>query len=106
LRVNTSNDVVGVELSGALKNVLAIAAGMIEGLELGNNALAAVVAQGCAEIRWLATKMGAKPETLSGLSGTGDIMLTCFVPLRRVLIISTPVPVRPRSRCERRSLRS
>ena len=106
LRVNTSNDVVGVELSGALKNVLAIAAGMIEGLELGNNALAAVVAQGCAEIRWLATKMGAKPETLSGLSGTGDIMLTCFVPLRRVLIISTPVPVLPRSRRERRSLRS
>ena len=83
LRVNTSADVVGVEMSGALKNVLAIAAGMIEGLELGNNALASVVAQGCAEIRWLASKMGARPETLAGLSGTGDIMLTCFVNLSR-----------------------
>ena len=83
LRVNTSTDVVGVEMSGALKNVLAIAAGMVDGLELGNNALAAVVAQGCAEIRWLAQRMGAKPATLAGLSGTGDIMLTCFVPLSR-----------------------
>ena len=83
LRVNTSTDVVGVEMSGALKNVLAIAAGIIEGLELGNNAMAALVAQGCAEIRWLAGKMGAKSETLSGLSGTGDIMLTCFVNLSR-----------------------
>ena len=83
LRVNTSADVVGVEMSGALKNVLAIAAGIVEGLELGNNAMAALVAQGCAEIRWLAGKMGAKSETLSGLSGTGDIMLTCFVNLSR-----------------------
>ena len=83
LRVNTSADVVGVEMSGALKNVLAIAAGMIEGLELGNNALASVVAQRCAEIRWLASKMCARPETLAGLSGTGDIMLTCFVNLSR-----------------------
>jgi glycerol-3-phosphate dehydrogenase (NAD+) len=73
LRVNTSTDVVGVEMSGALKNVLAIAAGIVDGLELGNNALAAVVAQGCAEIRWLAQRMGAKPATLAGLSGTGDM---------------------------------
>ena len=70
LRVNTSNDVVGVEMSGALKNVLAIAAGIVDGLELGNNALAAVVAQGCAEIRWLAQRMGASPRRC-GLSGTG-----------------------------------
>ena len=54
-----------MEMSGALKNVLAIAAGMVEGLELGNNAMAALVAQGCAEIRWLAGKMGARPETLA-----------------------------------------
>jgi glycerol-3-phosphate dehydrogenase (NAD+) len=81
--VNTSTDVVGVEMSGALKNVLAIAAGIVEGLELGNNAMAALVAQGCAEIRWLAGKLGAKSETLAGLSGTGDIMLTCFVNLSR-----------------------
>ena len=83
LRVNTSTDVIGVEMSGALKNVLAIAAGIVEGLELGNNAMAALVAQGCAEIRWLAGKLGAKSETLAGLSGTGDIMLTCFVNLSR-----------------------
>ena len=83
LRVNTSADVVGVEVAGALKNVLAIAAGMMEGLQLGNNAMAALVAQGCSEIRWLAERMGADPVTLSGVSGVGDIMLTCFVPLSR-----------------------
>ena len=83
LRVNTSGDVTGVEIAGALKNVLAIAAGMVEGLELGNNAMAALVAQGCSEIRWLAERLGAEPVTLSGLSGVGDIMLTCFVPLSR-----------------------
>lgn len=83
LRVNTSTDVTGVELSGAMKNVLAIAAGIVEGLKLGNNAMAALVAQGVTEIRWLAGKMGARPETLSGVSGTGDIMLTCFVNLSR-----------------------
>jgi glycerol-3-phosphate dehydrogenase (NAD+) len=66
-----------------MKNVLAIAAGIVEGLELGNNAMAALVAQGVAEIRWLAGKMGARSETLAGVSGTGDIMLTCFVNLSR-----------------------
>ncbi|CAI9091896.1 OLC1v1027006C1 [Oldenlandia corymbosa var. corymbosa] len=83
LRINTSSDVTGVEIAGALKNVLAIAAGIVEGLNLGNNSMAALVAQGCSEIRWLATKMGAKSTTLTGLSGTGDIMLTCFVNLSR-----------------------
>lgn len=83
LRVNTSTDVVGVEMAGALKNVLAIAAGIVEGMQLGNNCMAALVAQGCSEIRWLAEKMGAKSHTLSGLSGSGDIMLTCFVNLSR-----------------------
>ncbi|XP_068644250.1 glycerol-3-phosphate dehydrogenase [NAD(+)] 2, chloroplastic-like isoform X2 [Aristolochia californica] len=83
LRINSSNDVTGVEIAGALKNVLAIAAGIVEGMNLGNNCMAALVAQGCSEIRWLATKMGAKPATLTGLSGTGDIMLTCFVNLSR-----------------------
>jgi glycerol-3-phosphate dehydrogenase (NAD+) len=83
LRVNISDDVVGVEIAGALKNVLAIAAGIVEGLELGNNAMAALTSQGCAEIRWLAEKMGAKPATLSGPAGVGDIMLTCFVNLSR-----------------------
>lgn len=120
-------------MAGALKNVLAIAAGIVEGMQLGNNCMAALVAQGCAEIRWLAEKvtptmsctshvkssgcgllsptercrsawkdfheiyttftsnlnpfsisqMGAKSATLAGLSGTGDIMLTCFVKLSR-----------------------
>ncbi|XP_031115287.1 glycerol-3-phosphate dehydrogenase [NAD(+)] 2, chloroplastic-like isoform X1 [Ipomoea triloba] len=83
LRINTSSDVTGIEIAGALKNVLAIAAGIVEGLNLGNNSMAALVAQGCSEIRWLATKMGAKSTTLTGLSGTGDIMLTCFVNLSR-----------------------
>lgn len=83
LRINTSSDVVGVEIAGALKNVLAIAAGIVEGMELGNNCMAALVAQGCSEIRWLAEKMGAKAATLAGLSGAGDIMLTCFVNLSR-----------------------
>lgn len=83
LRISTSSDVAGVEIAGALKNVLAIAAGIVEGLNLGNNSMAALVAQGCSEIRWLATKMGAKSTTVTGLSGTGDIMLTCFVNLSR-----------------------
>ncbi|XP_071723252.1 glycerol-3-phosphate dehydrogenase [NAD(+)] 2, chloroplastic-like [Rutidosis leptorrhynchoides] len=83
LRISTSSDVTGVEIAGALKNVLAIAAGIVEGMDLGNNSMAALVAQGCSEIRWLATKMGAKPTTITGLSGTGDIMLTCFVNLSR-----------------------
>ncbi|CAL5076345.1 unnamed protein product [Urochloa decumbens] len=83
LRISTSSDVTGVEIAGALKNVLAIAAGIVEGMNLGNNCMAALVAQGCSEIRWLATKMGGKPTTLSGLSGSGDIMLTCFVNLSR-----------------------
>ena len=83
LRVNTTTDVTGVEICGALKNVLALAAGIVEGLDLGNNAMAALVAQGCSEIRWLAEKMGAKPATISGLSGLGDIMLTCYGSLSR-----------------------
>lgn len=83
LRISTSSDVTGVEIAGALKNVLAIAAGIVEGMELGNNSMAALVTQGCSEIRWLATKMGGKAATITGLSGSGDIMLTCFVNLSR-----------------------
>ncbi|XP_031486442.1 glycerol-3-phosphate dehydrogenase [NAD(+)] 2, chloroplastic isoform X1 [Nymphaea colorata] len=83
VRISSSSDVTGVEIAGALKNVLAIAAGIVEGMNLGNNCMAALVAQGCSEIRWLATKMGAKSTTLTGLSGTGDIMLTCFINLSR-----------------------
>lgn len=90
LRVNITTDVTGVEICGALKNVLALAAGIVEGLDLGNNAMAALVAQGCAEIRWLAEKMGAKPATVSGLSGLGDIMLTCYGSLSRNRCVTVP----------------
>ncbi|GMH40060.1 hypothetical protein BSKO_07964 [Bryopsis sp. KO-2023] len=83
VRVNTSADVVGVEVCGATKNVLAIAAGIVEGLDLGHNAMAGLIAQGCSEIRWLSKKMGARPETVAGLSGLGDIMLTCYGDLSR-----------------------
>lgn len=82
-RVSITDDIIGVEVAGALKNVLAIAAGICEGLGLGLNAMSALVCQGSAEIRWLATAMGARPETLAGLSGTGDILLTCYGNLSR-----------------------
>eukprot|EP00931_Biecheleriopsis_adriatica_P089317 TRINITY_DN63471_c0_g1_i1.p1 TRINITY_DN63471_c0_g1~~TRINITY_DN63471_c0_g1_i1.p1 ORF type:complete len:496 (+),score=90.49 TRINITY_DN63471_c0_g1_i1:39-1526(+) len=82
-RVSITDDVLGVEVAGALKNVLAIAAGICEGLGLGTNAMSALVTQGNAEIRWLATAMGARSETLAGLSGMGDILLTCFGSLSR-----------------------
>ena len=82
-RVNTSEDVLGVELAGALKNVLAIAAGVVEGLGLGHNTMAALVTQGLNEIRMLCETMGADVHTISGPAGAGDTMLTCFVNLSR-----------------------
>jgi len=76
-RVYTSDDVVGVEISGALKNILGIAAGLVDGLKLGNNAKAALIARGLNEIMRLGLKMGAKLETFLGLAGVGDIVVTC-----------------------------
>ncbi|PID33752.1 MAG: glycerol-3-phosphate dehydrogenase [Thiotrichales bacterium] len=76
-RVYTSSDVLGVELGGAIKNVLAIAAGISDGLGFGANARAAIITRGLAEIMRLADKMGAKHETIMGLSGVGDLVLTC-----------------------------
>lgn len=76
-RVYTSDDVLGVELGGAVKNVLAIAAGISDGLGFGANARAAIITRGLAEIMRLADKMGAKNETIMGLSGVGDLVLTC-----------------------------
>ncbi len=76
-RVYTSNDVLGVELGGAVKNVLAIAAGISDGLGFGANARAAIITRGLAEIIRLAESMGAKNETIMGLSGVGDLVLTC-----------------------------
>lgn len=72
-----ASDVVGVELCGALKNVVAIAAGIASGMGIGENAMALLVTRGLAEITALATAMGAKPGTLAGLAGAGDLMVTC-----------------------------
>jgi glycerol-3-phosphate dehydrogenase (NAD(P)+) len=74
---------VGVELGGALKNVMAIAAGMAVGLGLGHNATAALITRGLAEIARLGTQLGANPLTLSGLAGMGDLILTCTGALSR-----------------------
>ncbi len=82
-RLYTSTDVVGVELGGALKNVIAIAAGAADGLGLGTNTIAALITRGLAEITRLAVKKGANPLTLAGLSGMGDLVLTCTGPLSR-----------------------
>jgi len=83
LRVYTHHDVLGVELGGALKNVMAIAAGVSDGLNLGHNARAALITRGLAEIMRLGKKMGADTFTFSGLSGLGDLILTCTSPLSR-----------------------
>ena len=83
LRVYTSEDTVGVELGGALKNVMAIGAGMIEGLRLGSNTQAAYITRALAEIRRLGKALGARDATFMGLSGLGDLVLTCAGPLSR-----------------------
>jgi glycerol-3-phosphate dehydrogenase (NAD(P)+) len=77
MRIYTSDDVLGVELGGTVKNVLAIAAGIADGLELGANCRAALITRGLAEIIRLGDAMGARRETLMGLSGIGDLILTC-----------------------------
>lgn len=82
-RVYTSADVVGVELGGALKNVVAIAAGVAEGLGLGHNARAALITRGLAEIARLGVAVGADPATFAGLAGIGDLVLTCTGGLSR-----------------------
>jgi glycerol-3-phosphate dehydrogenase (NAD(P)+) len=83
LRIYTSNDVTGVEIGGAVKNVIAIAAGVIEGLGLGHNPKAALITRGLAEITRLACACGARSETLAGLAGMGDLVLTCTGDLSR-----------------------
>lgn len=82
-RVYTSTDVRGVELGGALKNVIAIGAGVCDGLGFGDNSKAALVTRGIAEIKRLGVACGAQPETFTGLSGLGDLMATCFSRLSR-----------------------
>jgi glycerol-3-phosphate dehydrogenase (NAD(P)+) len=83
LRLYASDDVVGVEIGGAMKNVIAIAAGVVEGLGIGHNALAALITRGLAEITRLACALGGCRETLSGLTGLGDLVLTCTGSLSR-----------------------
>jgi len=82
-RVYTSEDVQGVELGGALKNVIALAAGVCDGLGFGHNAKAALLTRGLAEITRLGVALGAHPQTFYGLSGIGDLMVTCFSPQSR-----------------------
>ncbi|MGB7335528.1 MAG: NAD(P)H-dependent glycerol-3-phosphate dehydrogenase [Salaquimonas sp.] len=82
-RVYTSDDLKGVELGGALKNVIALAVGVCRGLGLGASAEAALIARGFAELNRLAIALGAKPQTLMGLSGLGDLVLTCSSPQSR-----------------------
>ena len=77
LRLYTNRDVIGVEIGGALKNVMAIATGLSDGLELGENARAALITRGLAEIGRLAVALGGRPATVSGLAGLGDLVLTC-----------------------------
>jgi glycerol-3-phosphate dehydrogenase (NAD(P)+) len=82
-RLYASDDVIGVEIGGALKNVIAIAAGVVEGLGLGHNALAGLITRGLAELTRLACAAGGRRETLAGLSGLGDLVLTCTGDLSR-----------------------
>jgi glycerol-3-phosphate dehydrogenase (NAD(P)+) len=82
-RLYTNEDVIGVELGGALKNVIAIAAGAVSGLKLGHNSTAALITRGIAEITRLAIACGGRRETLAGLSGLGDLVLTCTGSLSR-----------------------
>ncbi|MGD8787564.1 MAG: NAD(P)H-dependent glycerol-3-phosphate dehydrogenase, partial [Phycisphaerales bacterium] len=83
LRVYTNTDVVGVELAGAMKNVIAIAAGIIDGIKAGDNAKAALLTRGLAEIMRLGLAMGAKEQTFAGLTGLGDLVTTCISPKGR-----------------------
>jgi len=83
MRLYWTSDIVGVELGGAIKNVLAIAAGIVDGQSLGASAHAALVTRGFAEMRRFGKALGARPETLMGLSGLGDLILTCGSPQSR-----------------------
>ncbi len=82
-RLYTNDDVVGVELAGALKNVVAIAAGILDGLGMGNNTRAALITRGLAEIARLGVALGARPATFAGLAGMGDLLMTATGPLSR-----------------------
>jgi glycerol-3-phosphate dehydrogenase (NAD(P)+) len=82
-RIYTNTDVIGVELAGAMKNIIAIAAGIIDGVQAGDNAKAALLCRGLAEISRLGIAMGANPQTFAGLTGLGDLVTTCISPKGR-----------------------
>lgn len=82
-RIYTNTDIIGVELSGAIKNVIAIAAGIIDGIKAGDNVKAALLTRGLAEIKRLGSAMGAQEKTFAGLSGLGDLVTTCISPKGR-----------------------
>src|SRR5207302_7374428 len=82
-RLYASNDPTGVEIGGSIKNVVAIGAGVLHGLGLGHNAMAALITRGLAEMTRLAVAMGGRPQTLAGLAGLGDLVLTCNGELSR-----------------------
>ena len=82
-RIYTNDDVVGVELGGSIKNIIAIACGVCDGLELGSNTKAAILTRGLAEMARLGQVLGAKPKTFAGLSGLGDLVTTCVSPQSR-----------------------
>ena len=82
-RVYTNPDVIGVEIAGAVKNVIALAAGILDGLKAGDNAKAALVTRGLVEITRLGMALGARPETFFGLAGVGDLITTCSSPIGR-----------------------
>jgi glycerol-3-phosphate dehydrogenase (NAD(P)+) len=88
-RVYTSADPVGVQVGGAVKNVIAVAAGACDGLDLGTNARAALIARGLAEITRLGVALGANPLTFLGMAGVGDLVLTCTGPLSRNRTLGT-----------------
>jgi glycerol-3-phosphate dehydrogenase (NAD(P)+) len=81
--IYTNNDVIGVELGGALKNIIALGAGMVDGLGYGDNSKAAFITRGLTEMAALSVALGANPLTLSGLAGLGDLIATCASPLSR-----------------------
>ena len=83
IRIYTNDDLIGAELGGAVKNVIAIAAGMVAGLGFGSNSIAALITRGLAEMSRLSLAQGAKPETMMGLAGLGDLVLTCTGSLSR-----------------------
>ncbi len=88
-RVYTNDDIIGVEVAGALKNVVAIAAGVLEGMGYGYNTMAALLTRGLAEMTRLGEAMGGKPSTFAGLAGMGDLVLTCTGGLSRNRTLGT-----------------